>query len=301
MRRKKIIKHYFEYLFLVFFTFIIRIFPLKINLFFASNFGRILFYINKKHRIVALDNLKNAFPEKNDTELIRILKKVYINLSKTGVEFLSLPVLGKRYFKDNIIIKGRDNLDKALKLNKGIVAITSHLGNWELLSAIMMKNGYHSAAIYHPLKNPLSDRFINRIREKTGMKLISFRKAFLPSVRYLKQNHLLGLIADQDAGKDGVFINFFNRLASTAKGPAIFAVKTRAPVILFTLIRENNDHHTLHISKPFDIKITDNMKKDIYYNTKLWSDELEKWVRKYPEQWFWVHRRWYSRPKKPEK
>ena len=113
----------------------------------------------------------------------------------------------------------------------------------------------------------------------------------------LHQNHILALIADQDVGGAGIFIDFFNRPASTAKGPAFFAIKTEAPALFFTLIRDEKDCHTLYISKPFKIKKTGNMVKDVYYNTKLWSDELEKWIRKYPEQWFWVHRKWHTKPK----
>ena len=297
MKLKKIIKHYVEYLFLFLITYILRLFPLKINLLIAKKLGQMLFYLDKEHRKRGANNLINAFPKKNNQELQRILKNVYINLAKVYVEFLFLPYLNQNYIEKNIRIVGGENLDDTLKLNKGIIGVSGHIGNWELLGTILVKKGYHLDAIYNPMRNPFSDQFINYIRKKTGIKLIPMKNPLRSCLNALQQNHILGLIADQDAGGDGVFVNFFNQSASTSKGPAVFAVKTKAPVIFFALIREKYDHHTLHISKPLNIKITGNAREDIYYNTKLWSDELEKWVRKYPEQWFWVHRKWHTRPK----
>ena len=297
MKLKKRIKFYFEYFFLFSFTFIVRLFPLKINLLFAKGSGGILYYFDKKHRQRAMDNLTRAFPEKKEDELVGILKNVYINLCKNYIEFLYIPLLNKKYYRKKIRVEGKENLDRALKQNKGIVAASSHLGNWELMGAVMIKNNYHLDALYHPMRNPYTDNFINRLREKAGMKLISMENSIRGSLRSLKQNHVLGMIADQDAGGDGVFVDFFKRPASTAVGPALFAARTGAPMLFFALIREKNDDHTLHITGPLDVKITNDRKKNIYNNTKLWSDELEKWVRKYPEQWFWVHRKWHSRPK----
>ncbi len=295
MKFKKFIKYFIEYFFLICITYTLRLFPVKINLIFAKSLGKFLYNVNKKHRIRAYNNLKYAFPEKSKEELNQILKRVYINLCKVYFEFLSLSNINKKYIDAKIRIIGKENLDSALKLKKGIIAVTAHIDNWELLGTVIKKMGYKVSVVYHSMRNPYSDRFINNIREKAGIRLIEMKYALRPSLKALKENHLLGLIADQDAGGKGVFVDFFNRPASTAKGPAFFALKTSAPMLLFTFIRKKNDEHELYISKPFSVKKTGDEQKDIYYNTKLWSDELEKWVKKYPEQWFWVHRRWHTK------
>lgn len=297
MKLKRTVKHYVEYFLLISITFILRLFPLSLNLLFAQNLGKFLYFINKKHRLRALDNLKHAFPNKSEKKRNEILKKVYINLCKVYFEFLYLPLLNNRYLKKKVSIVGKEHLVKALKQNKGIVAVTGHMDNWELLGAIMVKSGFPLDALFHPMKNPHSNDFINRIRMKTGMGLIPIKNSLRASLKALKNNHVLGLIADQDAGGDGVFVDFFNRPASTYKGPAFFAIRTGAPMLFFTLIRGKKDTHTLYISKPLPVRITGDMDIDIHYNTKLWSDFLEKKIRQYPDQWFWVHRRWHSKIK----
>lgn len=287
---KKFIKFFIEFFFLFYLVNFLRLFPLRFGLKIATLLGKLIFYLDKTHRERALKNLKLAFPEKNNEEIFKICKETFINLAKTFIEFINLPFLNDKYYK-NFNVIGEDNLKNALKKKRGIVAITSHLDNWELLGAFVVKLGYPLAAVYHPMRNKYSDRFINNIRKKTGIELIPMKEAARAGLKALKENKLLGLISDQDAGDAGIFINFFNQPASTFKGPAVFASKTKAPMILFTLIRQKNDYHTLYISEELKIK------NDVYYDTKLWSDLVEDWIRKYPSQWFWVHRRWHTKKK----
>jgi len=297
MKIKKIIKNHIEYFFLFYLVKFFNLFPLRIALKIAEYIGRLLFHLDKKHRQRALDNLTFAFSEKSYSEIKDICRKVYINSAKIFMEFIFLPKIDKDFVKRNVKIVGEENLKKGLKLNKGIIGITGHIGNWELLGAILVKSGYGLSAVYHPMRNPLSDKLFYQLRYESGMELISMKNSLKGSIKALKENRILGLIADQDAGGSGVFVNFFNRPASTAKGPAVFAIKTGAPMIIFTLIREKGDRFTLYIDEPLKVRRSGNLEDDILYNTKLWSDELEKWVRKYPEQWFWVHRKWHTKPK----
>jgi len=294
---KKSIKFFIEYFFLFYLVLFFRLFPLSVALKIASALGKIFFHINYTHRKRAIENLSHSFPDKSYKEIVQICKRVYINLAKVFMEFIFLPKIDLNYINSKVKIIGEENLKKALKKGKGIVAITGHIGNWELLGTIVVKIGYPLSAIYHPMRNPYSDKLFYKIRRDAGMELIPMQDSLRGSIKALKANKLLGLIADQDAGGAGVFVNFFGRPASTAKGPAIFAVKTNAPMLFFALIRGKNDTHTLYISKPLKVKITGDLEKDIYYNTKLWSDELEKWVKKYPDQWFWLHRKWHTKKK----
>jgi KDO2-lipid IV(A) lauroyltransferase len=296
VKLKKRIKHVFELFLLILIVNFLRIFTLKFSLFLATKLGKLLYRLNKKHRGRALHNLECSFPEKSKEECQIILRKVYINLSKTFIEMINLKRYQKKYMQKKISIVGQDHLDKALKLKKGIIGITAHLDNWELLGAILISYGYSCDAIYHPMRNKLTNKYINKLRTNMGVGLISFKNALRPCLRSLKDNHILGMISDQDAGRDGIFVDFFNRPASTVQGPAFFSIKTEAPVLFFYMVRKENDDHVLHITPPLKMKRKGDFKKNMKINTKLWSDELEKQVRKRPEQWFWVHRKWHSKP-----
>ncbi|MBN1899064.1 MAG: lysophospholipid acyltransferase family protein [Spirochaetes bacterium] len=292
---RKFIKHFSEYFFLFYLYRLARMFPLDLLLKVATLLGKCLYHINTKHRQRALKNLSLSFPEKTEEERETICKNVYINLCKIFTEFIFLPRINESFVRKRVRVQGEEHLRQALKGKRGILAITGHLGNWELLGTIMVKLGYPLDAIYQPMKNPFSDRLFYNIRARSGMGLISTDNSLRGSLKALKQNHLLGLIADQDAGRSGVFVDFFGRPASTARGPAVFAVKTKSPMLFFALIREKNNAYSLNISPPLKVRDTGQTEDDIHYNTKLWSDRLEKWVRQYPDQWFWVHRKWHSK------
>lgn len=296
MKSQKRFKYILEYLGLLLVFTILRSIPFGRCMEFADRLGKLLYLLNAKHRARAMDNLRNAFPEKSDWELVQILKQVYANLCRVTIEFAHLAKVGELLATQQIKVVGLDAWAKALEQKKGIIGVTGHLGNWELLGAIMVQMGYPLHALYHPMKNPYSNRFFNRLREQAGIRLINMKKASWPCLRALRQNHIIGLIADQDAGRDGVFVDFFGRPASTFKGPAIFALKTGAPMMMGNLVREPGGTYTLYLEPPFKVVNTGDFESDVRTNTELWSQRLEYWVKQYPEQWFWVHRRWRRQP-----
>jgi KDO2-lipid IV(A) lauroyltransferase len=296
MKPQKRFKYILEYFGLRLVFAILRCIPFQRCMALAERLGKLLYLLNTKHRNRAMDNLRNAFPEKSEWELVQILRQVYISLCRVTIEFAHLSEVEEMLAKGQIKVKGLDAWARALEQKKGIIGVTGHLGNWELLGAIMVHLGYPLHALYHPMKNPYSDRFFNHLRERAGIRLINMKKASWPCLRALKQNHIIGLIADQDAGRDGVFVDFFGRPASTFRGPAIFALKTGAPMAMGNLIRKADGTYTLYLEPPFKVVDTGDFEADVRSNTELWSRRLEYWVSRYPEQWFWVHRRWRRRP-----
>jgi len=296
MPPQKKIKYYLEYLALAAVFGVLRRIPLDTGLAWCSAWGRLLYGINRKHRIRALANLRHAFPGQSPARHRRTLKEVYANLCRVALEFAHLDRFAHSAVRRRVTIVGRQHLDRALAGGRGVVGVSGHIGNWEMIGAVLSPLGYPCDAVYHSMRNPYADRFINNIRQSIGAGLINMRRALWLCTKALKNNHVLGLIADQDAGHSGLFVDFFGRPASTATGPALFAMKTGAPLVFFALIREPGGRYTLHIKPPMEIRKSGDYQADLAYNTKLWSDELERWVRDYPEQWFWVHRRWHRRP-----
>ncbi|MGB5986474.1 MAG: glycosyltransferase family 9 protein, partial [Desulfobacterales bacterium] len=296
MPPRKKIKYRLEYLGLWALYGLLRRVPLDSGLRWCGCLGRLLYAMDQKHRRRALINLRHAFPEHSESHHHRTLKAVFANLCRVALEFAHLDRCDGEFVRRRVTVKGREHLESALARGKGMIGVLGHLGNWELAGAILVQLGYPLDAVYHSMRNPYSDRYINAIRRRAGIGLINMRRALWLSAKALKKNHALGLIADQDAGHGGVFIDFFGRAASTAPGPALFAMKMGAPLVFCALIRNPGGRYTLHFRPPFKIRRSDDFDADLAHNTKLWSDELERWVRAYPEQWFWVHRRWHRRP-----
>lgn len=294
-------RHYLEYILLLTIGFLFRCFPLKIGLMIGRFLGRLVFAIDIEHRQIALKNIQLAkgliLHGDTDTEASRhsalsMVKKVYLGLGMLMAEFFYIPRVHKDYIERFITIEGKENLDSAMSQGKGVIMVFGHIGSWELNNAIYGILGYPTTAVAFQQNNRMTDRIINKYRQYHGVKVVYDDTLYQDLVAILKSGCILALVSDQDAGTRGVFVDFLGRPASTAKGPAILAMRTGAPLMISMLIRESNNMHRLIFKGPLEISNTGNFKKDVLINTKLWSDVLEDCVKAYPEQWFWLHRRW---------
>lgn len=290
----KKISHLFEYIFLVTAGFLLRRLPFNWTTGVGNFFGTVLYTFDKKHRKIAYDNLRASFPEKKDDELEGIIKRHYGNMGKGFTEFLYLPKLPLEKLKKIVKVQGEEHLLAALKKEKGVIVIVAHFGNWEFMGPRYTEYG-SSTVIAFPQSNRLTDRVITRYRTDAGMKIIFTGSAVKEILRALKNKGMVGFLADQDAHGEGVFVNFFGRPAATSRGPAVFALRTKAPMIMSFIVREKDNTHTVHFEPELPLVDTGNFEADVKKNTENWSAVLEKWVRMYPDHWFWVHRRWKTR------
>ncbi|MFH1824689.1 MAG: lysophospholipid acyltransferase family protein [Candidatus Firestonebacteria bacterium] len=290
----KKISNLLEYIIFIIFAFLFRFLPFKISVSIGGFLGNLIYGLDRKHRKIAFNNLKESFKEKNNQEIKDIVKGLYRNIGKSFIEFIFLPRLNKEKLLKLIKIEGKENLEKAISKGKGVIVIVSHFGNWELVGSTCSLFG-PSSAVAFPQSNKLTDKLINKYRKSTGLKILYTGGAIKELIKSLKRKEIIGLLSDQDAGGEGVFVEFFGRPASTHRGPVVLALKTEAPVVLTFLIREKNNTHRLVIEKELDLVKTGNLEKDVKINTTKWVKILEDYVRKYPEQWFWVHRRWKTK------
>ncbi|MFH1074939.1 MAG: lysophospholipid acyltransferase family protein [Candidatus Firestonebacteria bacterium] len=291
----KKISHLLEYIFLVAAGFILRRLPYGAASGMGSFFGKILYVFDKKHRKIAYENLKPSFSGKSDAELKGIIKRLYDNMGRSFTEFLYLPKLSLEKLKKLIKVKGEEHLKAALSKGRGAVVIVSHFGNWELMGARYTEYG-SCTVIAFPQSNALTDKVITRYRTNAGMRIIFTGNTVKEIFRALRNNGMVGFLADQDAHGEGIFIDFFGRPASTNRGPAVMALKTKAAMIMSFIIREKNNTFTLHFEPELPLVETGDFEADVRKNTENWSAVLEKYVKEYPDHWFWVHRRWKTRP-----
>tara|TARA_A100001011_G_scaffold400672_1_gene517445 strand:+ start:112 stop:990 length:879 start_codon:yes stop_codon:yes gene_type:complete len=264
--------------------------PRNITIGLGRMLGYFMYYIVPLRKKVALANLKIAFPEKSISEIRLLLKKCYIHFGILASDFLRLPRLNK-YNIDEII-----KIDKKTKniLNKNCPAIimTGHIGNWELLLPALGYNNYYSSGVARTQKNKSGEKFFNWIRNCDNSNLIPKKKSIHAMNKALDNNHYLILASDQSAGQKGTLNKFFNNHTSTPKGAAIFHLKKNVPIIIIFVIRRKTNTYKL-VTNILDIKFkeeTDDEKIKIindFYNL-----ELEKIIKKYPNQYFWFHRKW---------
>jgi len=262
------------------------ILPLTAHVKISQNIASILYNHVTKRKDVAIKNIKTAFPEKSSETINKILINSYKFFSFNFIQFLSFPKSTKSI---NIKIVGQDLMDEALLKNKGVIFISSHIGPWEILGYWLGVNGYQLRGIAQKQKNKGSNKFFQKKRELSGIKHI-FRKTDLKILyNVLEENKILGLVSDQDAKNKGIFIKFFNKYASTPKGAAKFYLNTRAPMIYGVCIQTGFQNYKIEF---VPVKPKEESIKNI---TQEYTNILEGFIQRYPEQYFWFHNRWKTK------
>ncbi len=294
MKRKLIRQHL--YILLVLINKIIILLPLTAALGVGKFFGFLAYLILPKYSKIAKENLTRAFgSEKTPQEINKIALNVFCNLGMSAAEILSMPKIKRR--SDKIIYSaGFEKIDNALKQKKGAIVVSAHFGNWELLPIYFMSRGYPSNFIARRLYYEKYDEWVKLMREHAGANVIYREESPRKIIEVLKKNELLGIMPDQDIDSiDGVFVNFFNRPAYTPSAPAAIAMKMGCPILPCFIVREGPLRHKIIIEDPVPLVNTGNQDEDVKTNTQRWSSVVESYIRKYPEQWVWMHKRWKTK------
>jgi KDO2-lipid IV(A) lauroyltransferase len=256
------------------------------------------FHFARRQRRAGLQNLRLTFPELSEQEREQILRGCFRNLGRLLVEFSRFPQLHKSNISDLVIQDGLENYLAALRRGNGVICLTAHLGAWELSSFAHSIFGYPMKFIVRQIDNPRVESLISRYRSLGGNMPIHRRNAGRKLIRALRNNETVGILFDQNTTRsEGVFVDFMGIPAATTPAVATLALRTGAAVVPGFLIWDDSIRkHRLRFDPPLELKATDNPEQDILDNTKLFNQVLEKYIRKYPDQWLWIHRRWKTRP-----
>lgn len=276
--------------------FLLSLLPSKIGLFLASKAGALVYYILPKYRKIALENLELAFgAEKTKDELTGIARRVFENLGKNGFELIRFPRINKTNIGRLVKLENPDRLKKAFEKGRGVLIITAHIGNWELMAATLRLNDFPGVTVGRRIYFDKYDKYLNYLRKTHDVNVIYRDESPRKILKVLKENRIVGIVADQDVDSvDGVFVDFFGTAAYTPSGPAILAMASGAPLVPVFIVR-NNGTHTLFIEEPIEIADTGDREKDVVVNTQKWSNVVESFIRRYPDQWVWMHRRWKTK------
>jgi len=291
---------YLIYLIVRCFGFFINLFPDGVALWIGRQLGRWAYFLDFEHRRVAIENLKLAFgTEKNGDEIRSIALRTFQNLGMNLVEFLRSPSLDTEKLLEKVELEGRSHVEQALKRGKGIIFLLGHIGNWELLGRMAWFFGGNLMAIARPLKkNARLDRFIEDVRRSSGLEVLSSKRVARHVVCALRENKMVGILIDQrEKRSEGVEVPFFGKKASTTPASAFFALKTGATVVPVYAIRLEGGKHRFVAEAPVEGIRTGDKAEDLRVNTQRHTEILESIIRRYPDQWFWIHRRWERKRK----
>ena len=238
-----------------------------------------------------------AFPGLDEADVNRIARNAYEHLGRSSIEAAMLARLGR----DAVLglfdgADGWDVVEQALAKRKGLIFVTGHLGNWELAGAYVAARGVPLDVIARRMSNPLFDRYLTETRSRIGMVVVHDAEAVRRTPRSLRDNRTVAFLADQGVlGLASTFVPFFGRPAKTPRGPAVFALRLQVPVVFGVAVRQPGGRYRLAF-EPVTVEDTGDRDRDVDAIVARYTATLERWVRRYPEQYFWHHRRWRRQP-----
>lgn len=279
-----------------FLNFIFAFMPIGVLLWLGRRLGGIAFIVNMKRRVIAYANLKSAFAaEKSPKELRAITKRVYQNMVQTFIEVLNLTKVNRKYVDRYVEVVNMERIRNASVSGRGTVLLTAHFGDWELSSLVSSVEGFPIHVLVREQKMKRLNELLNRLRESNGCKVIRKGMDVKNLIRELREAHIVGILADQDAGKNGMFVNFFGRPTSSHSGTMEIARRTDSVVLPNFIVRTGGAYHKLYLEEYIDFR-TINSSDPVREALQMYMNLLERYIRQYPDQWLWLHKRWKSTP-----
>jgi KDO2-lipid IV(A) lauroyltransferase len=264
----------------------------------ASGTTRLLLLLMPRLRRTAVFNLRLAFPERTDAQRRAILRKMARNLGWMAVEFARFPQMNPQNIERVVLLDGQENFLAGRSCGKGVIFLTGHIGAWELSSFAHALYGFPLHYMVRPLDNPAVDALIHRYRCLSGNQPILKNESARATLRILREARTIGILADQNTVREeGAFVDFFGTPACTTTGIARLALQTGAAVVPgYAIWDEGKRQYRLRFEPPIELVRSGETERDVRENTQRFAKALEEIIRRYPEQWVWVHARWKTRP-----
>jgi Kdo2-lipid IVA lauroyltransferase/acyltransferase len=277
-----------------------HIWPIELNYAAARVLGEFMYVFDKRHRDRAVGNLRRSFPEMPDRKVHRLARRSMQQLFMLFIEVLFTTRLVRI---DTIAgIMKLDQFDEVLRMlmkrDRGLIMLTGHYGNWEVLGYALATLGFETTSVARPLDNPYVNHYLLGVRERMGQRIITKKGATDEVTTILENKGVVGFIADQNAGPKGVFVDFFGRKASAYKSIALLAMQYEVPIVI-GYARRIDDQFKFRMAAQDIIQPEDwkDQPDPMRYITQRYTSAIEDFVRRDPGQYLWVHRRWKSRPK----
>jgi len=286
----------FYILYIIGFT-LANILPLRLAYWVSERFADAHYSISRKDREAVAKNLSIVL-KKDMRESLFLARKVFRNFAMYLVDFFRIGRLNKDAVEKRVRVLGLENLNGALRQNNGAIALSAHIGNWEMGGVVTAIIGYDISAVVLIHKHRKINEFFIGQREKKGMKAIPIDSIMRRCTSALSRNGMLALVGDRDFTNSGIILDFFGVPTSIPKGPAIFSLRIGSPIVPTFFIREDRFNYKLIFDKPIERELTQGVEKDemVERLTKKFIPIMEKYIREYPEQWL-MFRRFWETPK----
>jgi len=260
---------------------------------FSDFLGLVWFKADKRHRTIVQKNIHLSFGNAMTTPAVRTMaRQIFKNVAGILFEIGWAYNLKESEFSRYFIFKGYEHLEEALKKKKGVLALTCHMGNWELLCQAISQTGLKNSILYRKLDFQPLDKFMLEIREQYGTTLIPLKGASRRIDGLLAQGQVVGTLLDQNVDwYEGCFVDFFGRPACTNRGVASLVIRTGAPVVPMFISRQDGKY-IIEFLPEVPLILTGDTTKDLEINTQNYTSAIETMIRKCPDQWLWLHNRW---------
>ena len=277
---------------------ILGILPRPLSRAFAIALSQLVYLLHFRLRQVGMRNLAMVFPEKSEAELARILRGEFTSLGRQLAELCQFPRYTPQNVDQVVVYDGLENYERAYARGKGVLFLTAHFGGWELSAFAHSLHGHWLHIVMRPMDNVYLDRMIRRYRTMHGNRTVDKDDFVRGLLAAMKAGEVVGILMDTNmTPPQGIFVNFFGIPACTASGLARIALRTDAAVVpAFTIWDAALGKYRLRFDPALELIRTGELEADIAANTQRFTNVIEDYVRQYPDQWLWVHRRWKTRP-----
>ena len=286
-----------EFVLYSFLGWLVRLLPWQAVSRFGSSFADFVYYCVPIRRSLTRKQLRDAFPEKSHAEIDAIALAAYRNLFISLLEVFWFSRLTADMVKDIVCMPDTSLLDSRLKEGKGLIMLGGHFGNWELVAtAVGLLGGHPLTIIVQRQRNKFVDEYMNKSRSLFGNRVVEMARAPREIISALRNNDVVAMLADQSGPQEGLFVNYFGRPASTHRGPALFSVRTGAPIIMAFILRQRHGRYKVEFEEVDTVNVTGTDEEKIEQITARHVAVLESYARRYPDHWLWMHKRWKHTP-----
>lgn len=263
----------------------------------GAGLGRLAFVLVRRRRHIAIENIRRALGDPvSGVPALEIARRAFTQIGRTFVEFLALPALGRERLLARVTLEGFEPVLERGAHGQGIVFVTGHYGNWELFGAALRQRGVPLEYLLPPQSNPGSDAYFDAVRRRLGIEPVKVGFGMRNALRALQKGHAVGLLADQDARRIGIHVAFFGRPASTLTGPARLALRSGCPIGVAFVERAGGGRFRGRLVALLTARAGANEEEEVLRLTREIAALTEDAVRRHPDHWYWLHRRWKTPP-----